>query len=1805
MSMTCTPKTPDHLPGLLALLLAVSPAAFAAPGPPVTLNSRTIVKSYTPAAVPLPVARHARDYYQPQTYTLVKPPDHGTLVLPGRHRKEGQPAKATYISDKDYVGTDTFSWKVNDSVADSNCATSTVTVTAAPPVPELTRGYVIADTPTDIPALYSGGGGYSYKVQGQNPTHGTLTANGTTFRYTPNAGFTGGDSFTWTMTYATDKGTVTTKAVSCWILVKAAGMTDWPQWRADEWRSGFTTMGLPAELRLQWRRDFPAAKGMSGGAPRSIDYCRPVQMGKTIFVPVAASDCLAAFNTETGELRWRFYASGAVRRPPLAMALAGGIDVVIFGSDDGWVYALNAADGSVRWKFRAAPNNRKAMGFGRLSSVWPIWASPIGCDGKVYFVAGYLASFGLYAYCLDAATGSVVWVNDGRMSDIWNTSAFGPPAFSLDRTRIYGGSDTVSTPWVLDALTGEYLGHMEVGFGYPGKGYKTPSRNFGRDSGLPTWYVDGQGSYHLREPMTITAGSQTFTQEKVAAWGLTGTVASLLAGDGKLFVTTAEGSLYCFGGAPAKATVLAAEASPLPEVSDGWTAVVKTLLHRNDLKTGLALVLGVKSGRLVEELAKQSSLMIVAVDPDHARLQALRARMDAAGLSGARVSTLEGDPLDFAFSPYLAAIVASEDTGLAGHPNLQGTVERLYTYIRPFGGEIWLPTSDAQDLALKTLATSSTKLPFSDLTRHGGLGGIGDGFTQIKRMGLPDEKLRLKPPFGLIAFGGRGVDVFDWSPMTVTGPGHVPSPPKNHPVLPPGFPKGYTFPTASTLSTTNSIFTSLPNPLFSLTEKFPGIPSSGAEKGCYDAKIMPPHRYGDFGTSQGKVPAFFDASAHYWGRLYLPEFGGCACSVLIKNGAVGIRQSGFRGGISATANDLARPSSGPGPGNIGCGCQVSVGSAGIVLAPMDDEEDRWSAYQTVRTSRPVEDVPIRQVGINFGARADRYVEEDGILWTHHPHAWGYGRISYTQAATPEAMPLVPVSYRGDAISVYRHSAQMEKTGPRFRGWVAASCVKGMTGIEIPLLQPAVALRAAAPPKIDGNLADACWDGRKRLIFTVNPVAPNPSRILGPTGTVGEYHATLRYDDTNLYVAAGARSLRYAPDGIRVLAVTLNSRERIADDVVLTCQPGTKRSSGIDAATWTCAAVSSTGSVPFSAEIAVPWKALEAAGLWKEQLVVNVNVSSSLLAAQYAPLYLDAARGVATETHPHTVRLYFAEMEGRTTGQRVFDVSLQGKPVLTRLDVVREAGGPKREFIKEFANVSIADRLDVGFEARAGEPMLSGIEIIGNYAPTDHEPNALPIAKVEASVLSGPAPLEVTFSARGSQDPDGQIVQCAWETGDGRLAKGSQLRHVFAEPGTYKVNLLVRDNRGGMATAQATVTATPGVPAAFVCRIRAKGGDYDTLSAWESAMRSDLIGGMNVSAGQSLLFPVVSRGTYAASDDGAAVTFAGGGTGVLRHVNGANLAYLTGCRGDIRAGTVTCASGRKFSVKNSGHPVYAVVAECYNDWPAGLKDSVSVTNGASGWITDSIRCVTIRAAPGHEHRGAIRDGKGAYAGFALKGDFDVPGLRHARASGIVVDPGGALSLGRGASVSRVLAGAVKLGGGGMAANVAATTLGAATEAGFINHHLSYYYMDGPNNVNAPYPARPGKTPGKTPHSHVSFYNCTATTFDPADQAQVEFINCLAAPGGQGFRDVFYADPGYANHCVSTDGSAIRWDCGDGSEGNAANQEVLFKNAAHGDYRLSPADRGARGRGAPGLGADIAGRERPGPTCDIGAYRADNE
>jgi len=81
---------------------------------------------------------------------------------------------------------------------------------------------------------------------------------------------------------------------------------------------------------------------------------------------------------------------------------------------------------------------------------------------------------------------------------------------------------------------------------------------------------------------------------------------------------------------------------------------------------------------------------------------------------------------------------------------------------------------------------------------------------------------------------------------------------------------------------------------------------------------------------------------------------------------------------------------------------------------------------------------------------------------------------------------------------------------------------------------------------------------------------------------------------------------------------------------------------------------------------------------------------------------------------YTVRLYFMEPDRVEPGQRVFDVFLQGHPVLKSFDVLKAAGRVNSGVVREFRNIQLNPSLEVRLKKSPPSlfgPILSGVEII--------------------------------------------------------------------------------------------------------------------------------------------------------------------------------------------------------------------------------------------------------------------------------------------------------------------------------------------------------------------------------------------------------------------------------------------------------------------------------------------------------------
>lgn len=244
-------------------------------------------------------------------------------------------------------------------------------------------------------------------------------------------------------------------------VVPTAFGGDWPQYRYDAQRSAASPDELPAQLRCAWVLELPRLKPAWPDQPKmQFDAAyEPVVAGQRMFVGSSHNDSVTAYDTRTGDTVWQFFADGPVRFAPLAWQ-----DKLYFVSDDGYLYCLHAGDGSLAWKFRGGPSDRKVLGNERLISTWPARGAPVIAEGKIYFAAGIWPFMGIFLHALDAATGEPLWTNDGDGSmyikQPHNTDSFagvapqGPLVAIGERLLVPGGR---SVPACYDRASGKFL----------------------------------------------------------------------------------------------------------------------------------------------------------------------------------------------------------------------------------------------------------------------------------------------------------------------------------------------------------------------------------------------------------------------------------------------------------------------------------------------------------------------------------------------------------------------------------------------------------------------------------------------------------------------------------------------------------------------------------------------------------------------------------------------------------------------------------------------------------------------------------------------------------------------------------------------------------------------------------------------------------------------------------------------------------------------------------------------------------------------------------------------------------------------------------------------------------------------------------------------------------------------------------------------------------------------------------------------------------------------------------------------------
>jgi outer membrane protein assembly factor BamB len=564
---------------------------------------------------------------------------------------------------------------------------------------------------------------------------------------------------------------------------------------------------------------------------------------------------------------------------------------VYVGSDDGFAYCLDASNGSLIWKVRAAHRPDEVLGSGKMVSLWPIRTGVLVDDGVAYFGAGVFPHERTFVCAVDANTGEFLWRNDafsqrGYALEFGGITPQGallasdstvfmpsgramPAAFSRENGSLLyycspGGK--IGGTWAL--LTGNRLvagiegkraydaetGRPALDNAYawfPGlhlvateqyafmvkfdelcaldrqafqqasewrdrvasergvveaqlkqvadrQRNATPDQKIELDSQAATYekqleYLSQQqrliedAVHKWRRPCKqqhalIKAGETLFlggdhevtaasavTGDQVWSVQVDGMACGLAAANRRLFVSTDQGTIYCFSEGNGNGKQLKRAISDSPYRKDQLTAVyeqaAEVILRESGVTKGFCLVYGSERGRLAYELARRSHLNIVGIDPSPEKVAAAREALDAAGLYGDRVTFDVGSLAALPYSDYFANLIVSDT--LLTTKEVPGEFDHFMRVLKPCGGVLCLgsPSASGFDIqAAKTAFAAACGAPQVSDDKHwilytrGPLEGAGSWTHQYADPGNTacSEDRLVKGPLGVLWYGRPG-----------------------------------------------------------------------------------------------------------------------------------------------------------------------------------------------------------------------------------------------------------------------------------------------------------------------------------------------------------------------------------------------------------------------------------------------------------------------------------------------------------------------------------------------------------------------------------------------------------------------------------------------------------------------------------------------------------------------------------------------------------------------------------------------------------------------------------------------------------------------------------------------------------------------------------------------------------------------------------------------------------------------------------------------------------------------------------------
>ncbi|MCB1208676.1 MAG: PQQ-binding-like beta-propeller repeat protein [Verrucomicrobiales bacterium] len=251
------------------------------------------------------------------------------------------------------------------------------------------------------------------------------------------------------------------------------------------------------------------------------------------------------------------------------------------------------------------------------------------------------------------------------------------------------------------------------------------------------------------------------TGKPTIAWSMPikGNIQRLLAANGHLIAVTQEGSILTFGAAEHEAKTITDTRTPQKPDPDALTQAREFLQLIGD-PNGQIVCHGTEDMALIDALVHESQVPVIIVEPDAAKVIALRTKLNAAGQNGIHATVQQASIATFQPPSYFAHFTLINSAAAATALKDKAMLQKCYESVRPYGGILCVPLGTVSAELVKEAGLANASLRPSEkylfLVKEGALPGAADWTHQYGDIGntVKSDDSLVKAPLGVLWFGG-------------------------------------------------------------------------------------------------------------------------------------------------------------------------------------------------------------------------------------------------------------------------------------------------------------------------------------------------------------------------------------------------------------------------------------------------------------------------------------------------------------------------------------------------------------------------------------------------------------------------------------------------------------------------------------------------------------------------------------------------------------------------------------------------------------------------------------------------------------------------------------------------------------------------------------------------------------------------------------------------------------------------------------------------------------------------------------------